>query len=91
VDLSPAILSQPYPPRLYNLDTDIGETTDVAAQHPEVVKQLQDYVAEMEADLGKGIEHGPGVRARGFVADPKFLTNSPKAPLVPTRIAIEYD
>ena len=46
--------SQPPFPKLYNLDTDIGETTDVASQHPDVIKQLQEYVATMDKDLGKG-------------------------------------
>lgn len=29
---------------LYNLDTDIGETQDVASQHPEVVKKIENYL-----------------------------------------------
>jgi arylsulfatase A-like enzyme len=59
-------------PRLYNLDADIGETTDVAAQHPEVVQRLLGYVATMDADLGiKGL--GPGVRPCGRVANPQPL------------------
>jgi arylsulfatase A-like enzyme len=73
---------QPFKPTLYNLDADIGETTDVAAQHPDVVKRLQDYVAKMDADLGvKGL--GPGVRPSGRVANPK--------PLEMVRVAMEYD
>jgi len=77
---APVDASQPFTPALYNLDADIGETTDVAAQHPDIVKRLQEYVAKMDADLGmKGT--GPGVRSSGRVADPK--------PLV--RIASEYD
>ena len=51
---------------------DIGETTDVAPQHPDVVKRLLGFVAEMEADLGaSGL--GPGVRPPGRVADPQPL------------------
>jgi arylsulfatase A-like enzyme len=74
--------AQPFTPTLYNLDTDIGETTDVAAQHPDVIKRLQGYVARMDADLGvKGT--GPGVRPCGRVANPK--------PLVMARVAMEYD
>ena len=68
-------------PRLYNLDSDISETTDVAAQHADVVKRLQGYVAKMDADLGvKGI--GPGVRPCGRVTNPKPLL---------MRHAAEYD
>ena len=64
--------ASPEAPRLYNLDTDIGETTDVAAQHPDVVKSLQDLVWKMDADLGiKG--KGPGVRPAGHVDNPQPL------------------
>jgi arylsulfatase A len=56
-------------PRLYNLVEDIGENKDVAAEHPEIVEQLQKFVAEMDADLGVN-ELGPGVRQPGRVANP---------------------
>ena len=68
-------------PRLYNLDTDIGEKSDVAAQHPEIVARLQKLVAPMDADLGlDGI--GPGVRPADRIANPKPLLK---------RISTEYD
>lgn len=38
--------------RLYNLTKDVGETTDVAAANPEVVKKLEGLVAAMKNDLG---------------------------------------
>lgn len=63
---------KPFKPILYNLDTDIGETTDVAARHPEVVQRLQALVAQMDADLGAK-RQGPGVRPPGRVAMPKPL------------------
>jgi len=79
---APAEAAKPFTPALYNLDADIGETTDVAAQHPDVVKRLQEYVARMDADLGlKGA--GPGVRPSGRVENPK--------PLEMQRVAMEYD
>jgi arylsulfatase A-like enzyme len=56
--------------RLYNLDTDIGESTDVARQHPEVVERLERLVADMNSDLGKS-RPGPGVRPPGRVASPQ--------------------
>ena len=68
-------------PRLYNLDTDIGELTDVAAQHPEVVAQLQKFVRQMDADLGAKGE-GPGVRPPDRVANPQPLLK---------RVGTEYD
>jgi arylsulfatase A len=60
----------PFTPRLYNLDTEIGEQTDVAAQNPKVVERLQKLVAQMEADLGAGTNLGPGVRPPGRVENP---------------------
>jgi arylsulfatase A-like enzyme len=62
----------PFRPRLYDLDADVGETTDVSAKHPEVVKRLQGYVAAMNADLGAAGK-GPGVRPPGRVDRPKPL------------------
>jgi arylsulfatase A-like enzyme len=68
-------------PRLYNLDTDIGELRDVAGQHPDVVARLQQFVAQMDSDLGlRGT--GPGVRPPDRVANPKPLLK---------RIGTEYD
>ena len=63
----------PFTPALYNLDTDIGEKTDVAAQHPEIVARLQSYIVTMDADLGKK-GRGPGVRPPGTVSTAQFLT-----------------
>lgn len=59
-------------PKLYNLKTDIGETQDVAAKHPDVVKQLQQLVQAMENDLGRD---GPaqGSRELGKVPNPQPL------------------
>jgi len=69
----PAVAAaKPRAPRLYNLVDDIGETADVAPQHPDVVKRLLGFVAKMDADLGaSGL--GPGVRPPGRVADPQPL------------------
>ena len=53
--------------RLYNLDTDIGERTDVAAQNPEVVKRLKALADNMAASLCDGSPKGPGVRPSGRV------------------------
>jgi arylsulfatase A len=63
---------EPPRPRLYNLDKDIGERTDVSAEHSDVVKRLQEYVAKMDADLG-ATKPGPGVRPPGRVDRPRPL------------------
>jgi arylsulfatase A len=56
-------------PRLYNLDSDIGEKTNVAAEHPEVVARLKPMVVKMASELGDG-KPGPQVRPPGRVAMP---------------------
>ncbi len=54
------------PKELYDLSVDEGERTDVAAQHPEVVKQLSDHyllwLESMNSD-------------RGFASNPAILGN----------------
>jgi arylsulfatase A-like enzyme len=59
-------------PRLYNLDNDISELTDVAAQHEDVVARLLMLVEKMGADLGV-VGTGPGVRPPDRVESPQPL------------------
>ncbi|WP_395137687.1 sulfatase/phosphatase domain-containing protein, partial [Armatimonas sp.] len=66
-------------PRLYNLDAEIGERTDVAAAHPDVVSRLKALAVAMASELGQG---KPGVRPAGAVQNPVTLypfEESPKA------------
>ena len=49
---------------LYNLDTDRGETQDVAAQHPDVVKRLSELGEAMRADLGDALTNRKPAGAR---------------------------
>lgn len=57
---------------LYDLESDIGESKNVAADHPEIVKSLTELAATADKDLGqKGI--GPGVRPLGTVESPRPL------------------
>lgn len=58
--------------QLFNLETDIAESKDVAAENPEVVKRLQAIAAATDDDLGED-EYGPGVRPLGRVANPQPL------------------
>jgi len=51
---------------LYNLENDIGETTNVAEKNPDVVKRLHGVIAKMDGDLGISGK-GPGVRPCGKV------------------------
>ena len=52
---------------LYDLKNDVGETTDCAAAHPEVVKRLQALAEQGRADLGDTLtqRQGTGIRPAG--------------------------
>jgi len=54
---------------LYDLSGDPGETTDVAATHPEVVRRLLEVVESARADLGDSLagRRGRGVRPAGKI------------------------
>lgn len=39
-------------PRLYDLDAEIGERTNLAAQHPDVVDKLQAKIDRMQSEIG---------------------------------------
>jgi arylsulfatase A len=61
---------------LYDLENDIGETDDVAAEHPEVVAKLRGHLERARLDLGDGVTGTPGTGRRpvGRVDDPVPLT-----------------
>ena len=61
-------------PRLYDLEKDIGETTDVAAQNPDVVKRLLGPIEACREDLGDGNKPGKNCRPVGYYKDAKTLT-----------------
>ena len=75
---------------LYDLVDDVGETTNVATDEPDVVAALSAIADEVRADLGDdrlGVD-GPGRRATGVVTDPSPLTSyDPEHPYY----AHEYD
>ena len=52
---------------LFDLSADVGETTDVAAKHPQVVKRLLGYAETARDDLGDSLtgRKGKGVRPCG--------------------------
>ena len=49
---------------LYNLETDIGETTNVADKHPEVVRRLQAFAEAAREDLGDKLTKRTGKNVR---------------------------
>ena len=52
---------------LFDLKADVGETRNVAEDHPRVVKRLQRLAEQARADLGDRLTNreGPGIRAPG--------------------------
>jgi arylsulfatase A len=66
---------------LYDFANDIGETTDVSAQHPDIVKQLEAEAEKARADLGDGLTKrpGPGRREPGRLKETVAPTQ-PKQP-----------
>lgn len=54
---------------LYDLKSDVGETTNVSDQHPEVMKRLMKYAEEIRSDLGDKLQKkkGKGIRTAGRV------------------------
>ena len=73
-------------PRLYNLDEEISEVTNLADKHPDVVARLQKLIDGMVADIGSG-QPGPGVRPAREVANPVTLypTQPQKPRMRPTK------
>jgi len=63
--------------QLYNLDDDIGESRNVAAQHPEVVARLETHLARARADLGDGKRKGANCRPVGVAENPRTLLPRP--------------
>ena len=51
--------------KLFDLEADVGETTDVSAEHPEVVKRLTALADGMRKELGDNGVAGSGMRPVG--------------------------
>ena len=58
-------------PRLYHLTNDIGETKNIAAQHPEVVAQLSKLAEKIKSEIGG--KSPSSRRPAGSVANPTTL------------------
>ena len=58
-------------PRLYNLDTEIGEKTNIASKHPDVVARLTALADKISAEIGG--RNPAARRPSGKVANPQLL------------------
>lgn len=61
------------PAALYDVRNDVGETHEVSAEHPDVVRRLIALAEAARGELGDVNRLGAGQRPAGFVADPKPL------------------
>jgi len=50
---------------LFDLESDVGETTDVKDEHPDVVHKIEALAERMREDLGDGKRRGKGARPAG--------------------------
>ncbi len=60
-------------PELYDLAADIGETTNLANQHPDTVKRLEAFAEQAREELGDSLTKrtGKSVREPGRIAEAK--------------------
>lgn len=65
--------SRVIPPRLYNLDEDVEEATDLSSQNREVVGRLLTLAQRAREDLGDGGRPGKNQRPAGYVDHPRPL------------------
>jgi hypothetical protein len=64
----------PAPLALYDVRTDVGETQEVAAKHPEVVQRLMALADVARKELGDVNRPGDGQRQAGYAERPVALT-----------------
>lgn len=61
-------------PELYDLQSDLGETRNVAEAHPEIVQQLMAQVEKARGELGDSLtrREGRGIREPGRLPEPNL-------------------
>ena len=62
---------KPFKAELYDLRADIGETNNLAAQHPDVVQRLTKLAGQARVELGDDNQKGTGQRPAKFVENPQ--------------------
>ncbi|HUG68499.1 MAG TPA: sulfatase [Pirellulaceae bacterium] len=68
---NPALV--PGQPLLFDVTADVGESTDLAAKHPQVVAQLEALANVARGDIGDGDQPGRNQRPHGSVENPRPL------------------
>ncbi len=61
------------PLQLFDVSTDLGEKTNLATAHPDIVKRLMVSANDAREDLGDGKDSGKGQRPAGWVKEAKPL------------------
>ena len=61
------------PARLYDLEADLGESTNLINDHPNIVKSILALANEAREDLGDRNTKGKGTRPAGLVENPRPL------------------
>lgn len=56
--------------RLYDLEADLSETTNVIDQHPEIVKIMNQLIEQIQDDLGDWKHEGKNQRPAGIIEEP---------------------
>ncbi|MEO1999576.1 MAG: arylsulfatase, partial [Planctomycetaceae bacterium] len=64
-----------FTPELYDLDADIGESHNVALEHPQDVARLQKIASDARSDLGDRGQPGKNQRPAGMVTEARGLTD----------------
>lgn len=62
--------AEPFALELYDVRNDIGETTEVSAEYPEIVKRLRSLADKAREELGDWDRAGVGQREAGYVENP---------------------
>ena len=63
--------TEPSPARLFDLEADLGETTNLAEKHPEVVRRLMAYAERAREDMGDLGRPGKNQRPAGMIEKPR--------------------
>jgi len=66
-------ITQKHKSELYDLENDVSETNNVAAEHPDIVKKLLEYAGLARQDIGDMNREGMNQRPAGMVVTPRPL------------------